>query len=121
MKIIPAQVEVVEHVQHIYSYRRCEKEGTETPIVTAEMPAPMYPGSLASPWAMAYLMSQKYVEGLPLYRQEKQLERMGVGLSRQTMADWMIYGANHWLTHLHKRMHTLLLQHDILHADETVN
>lgn len=119
LKIIPAQVEVVEHVQHIYSCRRCEKEGTETPIVTAKMPAPMYPGSLASPSAMAYLMSQKYVEGLPLYRQEKQLERIGVSLSRQTMANWVIYGANHWLTHLHNRMHTLLLRHDILHADET--
>lgn len=58
LKIIPAQVEVVEHVQHIYSCRHCEKEGTETPIVTAKMPAPMYPGSLASPSAMAYLMSQ---------------------------------------------------------------
>jgi len=78
LKIIPAQVEVVEHVQHIYSCRNCEKEGIETPIVTAKMPAPMYPGSLASPSAMAYLMSQKYSEGLPLYRQEKQLERMGL-------------------------------------------
>ena len=66
LKIIPAQVEVVEHVQHIYSCRHCEKEGTETPIVTAKMPAPMYPGSLASPSAMAYLMSQKYSEGLSL-------------------------------------------------------
>lgn len=75
LKIIPAQVEVVEHVQHVYSCRHCEKEGTETPIITAKMPAPMYPGSLATPSSMAYLMSQKYSEGLPLYRQEKQLER----------------------------------------------
>ena len=119
LKIIPAQVEVVEHVQHIYSCRYCEKEGTETPIVTAKMPAPMYPGSLASPSAMAYLMSQKYSEGLPLYRQEKQLERMGVSLSRQTMANWMIYGANTWLVHLYHHLHKKLLQEDIAHADET--
>lgn len=119
LKIIPAQVEVVEHVQHIYSCRSCEKEGTETPIVTAKMPTPMYPGSLASPSAMAYLMSQKYSEGLPLYRQEKQLERMGVSLSRQTMANWMIYGANTWLTHLYAYMHKKLLQEDIAHADES--
>lgn len=119
LKIIPAQVEVVEHVQHIYSCRQCEKEGTETPIVTAKMPAPMYPGSLASPSAMAYLMSQKYCEGLPLYRQEKQLERMGISLSRQTMANWMMYGANTWLIHLYHHLHKKLLQEDIAHADET--
>ena len=119
LKIIPAQVEVVEHVQHIYSCRQCEKEGTETPIVTAKMPAPMYPGSLASPSAMAYLMSQKYCEGLPLYRQEKQLERMGISLSRQTMANWMMYGANTWLIHLYNHLHKKLLQEDIAHADET--
>lgn len=119
LKIIPAQVEVVEHVQHIYSCRQCEKEGTETPIVTAKMPTPMYPGSLASPSAMAYLMSQKYSEGLPLYRQEKHLERLGVSLSRQTMANWMIYGANTWLVHLYDYLHKKLLQEDIAHADES--
>ena len=119
LKVIPAQVEVVEHVQHIYSCRQCEKEGTETPIVTAKMPAPMYPGSLASPSAMAYLMSQKYSEGLPLYRQEKQLERMGISLSRQTMANWMMYGANTWLHHLYDHLHKKLVKEDIAHADET--
>lgn len=79
----------------------------------------MYPGSLASPSSMAYLMSQKYVEGLPFYRQEKQLERMGIYLSRQTMANWMMYGATRWLIHIYQRLHTFLLQHDALHADET--
>lgn len=119
IKIIPAQVKVVEHVQHIYSCRQCEREGIETPIVTAKMPTPIYPKSLASASAMAYIMNQKYVEGMPLYRQEKQLERFGVYLSRQTLANWMIYGATNWLSILYKRMHKLLLENDILHADET--
>ncbi|WP_342580823.1 IS66 family transposase [Ureibacillus sp. FSL W7-1570] len=119
IKIIPAQVKVVEHVQHIYSCRQCEREGIETPIVTAKMPTPIYPKSLASASAMAYIMNQKYVEGMPLYRQEKQLERFGVYLSRQTLANWMIYGATNWLSILYKRMHELLLENDILHADET--
>lgn len=119
LKFIPAQVKVIEHIQHIYSCRHCEREGTETPIVTAKMPAPIYPKSLASASAMAYIMNQKYVLGLPLYRQEKELERMGVYLSRQTLANWMIYGATNWLSILYNRMHELLLLHDILHADET--
>ena len=47
---------------------------------------------------MAYIMNQKYVEAMPLYRQEKQLERLGVPLSRQTLANWMMYGATNWLS-----------------------
>lgn len=73
LKVIPAQVKVVKHVRYVYGCRQCERNEVETPIVTATMPTPVYPGSLASPSAMAYTMSQKYVESMPLYRQEKQL------------------------------------------------
>lgn len=117
LHIIPAQVKIIEHVKHIYSCRQCEREAIDTPIVTAKMPAPIYSNSLAS--AMAYIMNQKYVEGMPLYRQEKQLERIGVYLSHQTLANWMIYGATNRLSVLYDRMHELLLLNDILHADET--
>lgn len=72
-----------------------------------------------TPSIMAHIMTQKYVEGLPLYRQEQQFARLGVSLSRQTFANWMLYGANQWLSLLYERMHQLLLKQDILHADET--
>jgi len=119
LKIIPAQVRVVEHVRHVYSCRRCEQEEINTPVVTAPMPAPVLKRSLASPSALAYIMTQKYVEGMPLYRQEQQFARLGIDLSRQTLADWMIYGARKSLTPLYERMHEHLLVQDILHADET--
>jgi transposase len=83
------------------------------------MPKPPISGSLASPSILSHIMTQKYVEGLPLYRQEKQINRMGINLSRQTIANWMIIGADRWLSELYNRMHTLLLLLDILHADET--
>nr|WP_263364803.1 IS66 family transposase [Paenibacillus oceani] len=66
----------------------------------------------------AYIMSQKYVEGMPLYRQEQQWARFGVELSRQTMANWMLHGAQ-WLTHVYERMKAHLLRQDIACADET--
>jgi hypothetical protein len=61
LKIIPAQAKVVKHVRHVYACRHCERHETETPIVTAPMPNPVYPGSLASPSALAYILHQKYV------------------------------------------------------------
>jgi transposase len=112
-------VKVVRHVRQVYACRRCEREDIQTPIVTAPMPKPVYPGSLASPSSLAYVISQKYVDGLPLYRQEQQFARLGYTLSRQTMANWMIYGAEQWLSPLYKAMKAYLLQQDILHADET--
>jgi len=119
LKIIPAQVKVVNHVRYVYSCRHCEKNEIKTPIVTSSMPAPVLKGSLVSPSVMAYIMSEKYVDGMPLYRQEQQFARLGVQLSRQTLANWMLYGANKWLKLLYDRMHFHLLQHEILHADET--
>jgi transposase len=119
LKVIPAEVQVVNHVRYVYACRHCERNEIQTPIITATMPAPVYPGSFASPSAMAYTMNQKFVEGMPLYRQEKHWERLGIQLSRQTLANWMIYGANTWLRPLYDRMVKHLLQRDILHADET--
>src|SRR5665647_1085233 len=58
LKIIPAQVKVVKHVQYIYACRKCEQEQTKTPIIKAEMPKPILPGSLASASIVAYIMDQ---------------------------------------------------------------
>lgn len=119
LKIIPAEVKVVEHKRHVYACRRCEQEAIRTPILTAPMPAPVAPGSLASPSILAYIMSQKYVDSLPLYRQEQAFIRLGVELSRQTMANWLMAGSERWLTPLYDYMHAELLKRDIVQADET--
>lgn len=118
LKVIPAEVTVVEQVCYVYGCRFCELHGIKTPIVTAPMPRPVQSGSLASPSSMAYIMSQKYVESQPLYRQEQQWLRFGVELSRQTMANWMLQGAQ-WLGYLYERMKAHLVLQDIAYADET--
>jgi transposase len=119
LKVIPAQIIVVNHVRDIYSCRHCEKNEETTPIETVPMPAPPIPKSFASPSILAYIMSQKYVEGLPLYRQEHLWERFGVELSRQTMANWMIMVCDKWLLPVYEYMHEILITSDILYADET--
>jgi transposase len=117
--IVPPQVKVVRHVRQVYACRHCERHELQTPIITAPMPKPVYPGSLASPSILAHVLCQKYVESLPLYRQEQQFARLGYTLSRQTMANWMIYGAETWLSPLYDAMKAYLLRQDVLHADET--
>lgn len=119
LKVVPAQVSVVKHVEYKYACRYCEKENTTTPIIKAKMPNPILPGSLASPSIIAYLMEQKYVNSMPLYRQEQQLARLGLELSRQTMANWLLAASDPWLKIIYDKLHQELLKKDILHADET--
>ncbi|MET1250497.1 IS66 family transposase, partial [Sporolactobacillus sp. STCC-11] len=109
----------IKHVRHTYTCRHCEREAIQTPIVTAKAPKAVFPKSLASPSAMAYVMCQKYLDAQPLYRQEQQLKRLGVTLSRQTLANWMLHGAERWLRLIYDRMKTYLVARDLLHADET--
>jgi transposase len=119
LKIVPAEVSVVEHIQYIYSCRDCEKNNTNTTVKTAKMPKPTLPKSIASSSAIAYVMSEKFVKGMPLYRQEQEWQRLGVEISRQTMANWMIQSSDRWLKLIYEQMREHLLKKDILHADET--
>lgn len=119
LKIVPARVSILKHIRSVYACRHCQQNEIQTPIITASMPAPVLPGSLVSPSAMAFIMVGKYADGLPLYRQEQQLNRLGACLSRQTLSNWMLKGSQLWLRPLYDRMHEHLLQQDILHADET--
>ena len=87
LKIIPAQVEIVEHVRKVYGCRECEKDPDGRPVVKAAADNPVIKGSFASPEAIAHIMTQKFVMGVPLYRQEKEWQRNGIMLSRQTMSN----------------------------------
>jgi transposase len=120
LEIIPAQIKVVEHVCEVYSCRKCEQENTSVPVIKAPVPEPVISGSLASPSLVSYIMTQKYVNAVPLYRQEQDFLRNGIQLSRQTMANWMIRCAEDWLTPLYDEMKKSLLEEEVLHADETV-
>ena len=119
LKVIPAQVVVVERVKNIYACRNCEKENINTPIIAAKTPNPVLSGSFVSPSLLAYTMDRKYREAMPLYRQEQSYQNFGIEISRQNLANWVIHGANNWLKHLYDRMHFYLLKETVLHADET--
>ena len=120
LKVIPAQVKIVEHKRAVYSCRSCEKHSDHVPIVKAPMPESVIKGSLASPSAVAHVMTQKYVMCVPLYRQEQAWQREGIYLSRQTMANWVIRCSEDWLEPLYERLKRQLLTREVLHTDETV-
>jgi len=119
LKFVPAKAVIVRHVSHTYACRHCEKHSDHVPVVKAPMPNPVIKGSFASPEAIAHIAYEKFVMGSPLYRQEQDWERKGIPLSRQTMANWLIRATNDWLMPIYDRLKELLLEHQVLHADET--
>ena len=64
-------------------------------------------------------MHSKYVLALPLYRQEQELRRLGLPVSRQTMSNWVLTAGERWLLPVYHALHKELLANKILHADET--
>lgn len=119
LKLIPAQVVVVEHATHTYACANCQKNSDSTPIVKAQTPAPLISGSLASPSLVAHIAYQKYSNGMPLYRLENGFIFDGVSISRQTMSNWVMRCAETYLVAIYLLLKTFLLKETTLHADET--
>ena len=122
MKIIPAQTIVQEDIYYTYACKCCSEsadEGCETPVVKAPREKSIIPGSFATPEAIAHIMTQKFVMGSPLYRQEQEINRKGIHLSRQTMSNWILRAAEDYLAPVYEQLHRELLKRDVLHADET--
>ena len=120
MQIIPKQIKLLAYYAVTYACDRCEKDTGFAHIISVKPPVPLMKHSLASPSTVAYIMTQKYVDGLPLARQEKIWAREGVSLSRATMANWVIQCSEVWLKPLYRHMKQELLTHSVIHADETV-
>ena len=119
LKLIPAKAMIVRHVRHVYACRACEKNAEKVPIIKADIPQPVIKGSFASPESIAHIAAQKFVMGIPLYRQEQEWERNGILLSRQTMSNWLMKATGDWLLPVYDRLHELLCAGEVAHADET--
>ena len=110
---LPATAKVLVHLRPKYACPTC-KDG----IQTASMPPQPIPKSMATPSLLAQVAVSKYVDGAPLYRQEAMFRRIGVDLSRATLAFWMIKMGD--LTQpLVDRFLQALRDRDYLLADET--
>ena len=113
LDIIPAQVRVIRHLRQTYRCAQCEAS-----LVTTPMPPQPIPGSNATPGTLTYLIIAKYLEGMPLYRLERQLTRYGALVPRSTQAHWMIQSGQ-LIQPLINLMREHLLSYDIVAMDES--
>lgn len=118
IEFIPSKLRVKNIYTTTYECRKCRGKGTSI-MKTAGVPEPVIAHSYASPGTVAFVMKQKFINGVPLYRQEAEWKQMGIDLSRATMANWIIYSSDHWLKPIVNRMHQILLLQKHSHADES--
>ena len=112
LDVEPAKFFVRRQVYPQYACRACES-------IVAEPVAPaIVDRGIAAPGLIAQVAISKYVDHLPLYRQEAIFARSGVEIGRTSMAEWM-GAAGVALQPLVAVLRNELLGHHVLHADET--
>jgi len=108
----PIEFFVRREVYPQYACRPCDC------IQAAPVPPAILDRSQADPSLLAQVAIGKYLDHLPLYRQEAIYARSGVALSRSTQAEW-IGAIGVALQPLVDALRRELLTDPVLHADET--
>jgi transposase len=109
----PASLKVVDHVRFKYGCPDCDQ-----PPVLAPKPAQPIARGLAGPGLLAAVIVNKYVDHLPLNRQEDGWARQGVKLARSTLCDWVAAAAK-LVRPLYDVMKRVVLQSAVIHTDGT--
>lgn len=112
-KFTPAKVEIEEHHVAVYKSKK------DNHFKKANHPGYLLRNSLVSPSLEAAVLNAKYVNAVPLYRQEQEFERYGIHITRSEMAHWTILCTERYLSILYDYLHEALYNEHVIHADET--
>jgi transposase len=109
---IPASFKVIRHVRPKLCCTGCD--------VIVQAPAPSRPidRGMAGPGLLAHVLTSKFADHLPLYRQSEIYAREGVELDRSTLAKW-VGEANHLLEPLVEALRRYVMAADKLYGDDT--
>ncbi|MBX3435837.1 MAG: IS66 family transposase, partial [Pirellulales bacterium] len=114
----PAAFKVLKHVRHKYGCAKCDADGYNPNIATAEKPPQPIDKGLPGPSLLAYVVTSKLGDHLPLYRLERIFERNGVHVARSTMCAWMA-AAGELVKPLVALMTQRIRQSRAIHTDDT--
>ncbi len=112
LEYVPEHFKVIRHVRPKLACCRCDS------IVQAAAPSRPIANGLAGPGLLAHVLTAKYCDHLPLYRQSGIYARSGVELDRSTLADW-VGQASALLRPLVDALNRYVLCAAKVHADDT--
>jgi transposase len=116
LESIPAQLKVIEHVRIRKACPSCRGAG----VIAPPLPPSVFPLERVRAGAglLAQIVVAKYVDHLPLHRQEQIFKRQGIEIARQRMCDW-VGGVTELLMPLYTALRDLILAERYVQADET--
>jgi transposase len=83
IEYVPGHFERIQHVRKKYACPACEEQ-----LDTAARPEAAIDKGLAGPGLLAYIVTSKFSDYLPLYRLEDIFSRQGFEISRATQSVW---------------------------------
>lgn len=114
----PAALFVRQVVRPSYVCRVCERVGYDPQVVQPSLPPEPIPRGTAAAGLLAHVVVSKYIDHLPLYRQESILGRLGWEVTRSTLCDQIMACAG-VLEPLYRLMCDRVRRSAGLHADDT--
>jgi transposase len=102
----------------VYAAPRNKETGKRGFVVSPEVPPAIIPHSPASASVIVDVVQKKFDYDMPLYRQERAMQDLGIPIRRNILANWVILSSE-FIRKLWDRMHEELLKQSVIHSDET--
>jgi len=112
MEYKKAEIYVKKYIRPKYALPK--EEG----VVIGPLPSLPIPKGNAGPSLLSHVLIAKYVDHLPLYRQQKQFKRLGVEISDKTICGWVAASCD-LLLPLYEKLMQNVQQSSYIQADET--
>ena len=120
IEIIKPSAKIIKYYSATYGCPQCKKSAEIPYIVKGKDGKPHMIHGMASASTVAWVMYQKYVNSLPLYRQEQDFKRLfGIDISRGIIAGWIIKNAEQFFVPLYNYFQRRLIAGRYAMADET--
>ena len=113
LEFIPASLFILQHVRPKYACPKCH-DG----VVQAPMPAMPIERGAVGPGLLAHIITSKYADHAPLYRQESILERHGIHIPRSVTCEWVMKAAE-LLAPLSAALRSEILRGTLINTDDT--
>ena len=118
VEFFPGHFARIEHVQVKYACKHCQQSDNPQITLAPKPPQPIDKG-MAGPGLLAYVITSKFADYLPLYRLEAILGRNGLEIDRSTMSVWSGDVAD-LVRPLYRRMIDRVLQSHVIATDDTI-
>jgi transposase len=119
LEYIPGHFERIEHIRFKYACKQCDQNGDGGNIELANKPTQPIEKGLPGPGLLAFIVTSKFADYLPLYRLESIFARNGFEIDRATMSIWCRDVAD-IVKPLHDLMAQRVLQSHVICTDDTV-